>query len=157
MAFFPGITTTYRLDKDYGILEAEFKLDKLKNPGKESLHLCLPFAHDQFSYGLGGSVLQYPTNQLPGSNREFICTPETVFLRQGEHTIRIETPEVALVELGGIVDEHQERGAKVWKRNVQPTSPLYLYILNNYWHTNYKAYQEGEILFHVRVSVNSDH
>ena len=153
MPFFPTITTTYRLDKLYGILEAEFKLDKLKNPGKESLHLCLPFAHDGLSYGDGAHALHYPGDQLPGSNREFICTPEAVSLEQGDQVIRIETPEVALVELGGIIDEHQERGAKIWKRNVQSTSPLYLYILNNYWHTNYKADQEGEIRFKVRLVV----
>jgi hypothetical protein len=152
MAFFPGITTTYRLDKHYGILDVEFKLDKLKNEAKESLHLCIPFVHDSMSYGDGAHALHYPTDQLAGSNREFICTPRQVTLKTGNQRIRIETPEVALVEIGGIIDEHRERGAKVWTREPQPTAPMYLYVLNNYWHTNYKAYQEGEIKFNVRLT-----
>jgi hypothetical protein len=61
------------------------------------------------------------------------------------------TPDCNLIELGSPIDEHQQRAAKVWKRGSQSVSPLYLYVFNNYWHTNYKAEQSG--VFEVNVLV----
>jgi hypothetical protein len=151
MPFFPVITTTYALNKQSRSLEVRYTTTKLMNTSKESLHACLPIRHAHLEYGEDDQYLHYPEDQLPGSNYEFICTPHSLKLADGSQLYRLETPEVALVEIGGIIDEHRERGAKVWRREPQPTSPLYLYILNNYWHTNYKADQEGEIRFNVRL------
>jgi hypothetical protein len=152
MPHFPVITTTYVLDKVSHVLEVRYALTKTRNLNKESLHVCLPIRHDRLEYGEAGHRLHYPSDQLPGSNYEFICTPDDLRLVDGDVAYHIRTPEVALVELGGIIDEHREGGAKVWTREPRPTAPLYLYVLNNYWHTNYKAYQEGEIKFNVRLT-----
>lgn len=152
MPYFPGITTTYALDKKGRNLEIRFVLQKTKNINKESLHLCIPVAHEEFSYGNETESLRYPADQLPGSNYEFICTPKWLHLRKGDVTYHMETPDVALVEMGAMIDEHQTLGAKTWKRTPQATSPMYLYILNNYWHTNYKAYQEGMITFSLTIT-----
>ena len=56
---------------------------------------------------------------------------------------------MTLVEVGNIVNEEQVNGAKVWKENTTDISKMYLYLFNNYWHTNYKAYQEGNLLYNI--------
>jgi hypothetical protein len=60
-----------------------------------------------------------------------------------------------LIEIGQPIDETQEMGAKVWKRDVQPIEQLYLYVFNNYWHTNYKAEQGGPIHFKVKFKLKA--
>ncbi len=151
--YFPSIITTYSLDRDKRTLEIRYILNKRKNTNKESLHLCLPIHHESLEYGDGAYFLQYPRDQLTGSNREFLCTPHAIRLTDGRRQYLLESPDVSLFELGQPIDENKEKGAKEWKRQPQPTSPLFLYILNNYWHTNYKAYQEGEITFTLKLKV----
>ena len=34
-------------------------------------------------------------------------------------------------------------------RTIQPSPLLYSYAMNNYWHTNYKADQEGPVNFYA--------
>jgi alpha-mannosidase len=35
--------------------------------------------------------------------------------------------------------------------DIEPARNFYSYVMNNYWHTNYKADQEGEVLFRYSV------
>ena len=34
-----------------------------------------------------------------------------------------------------------------WRKTVEPTQKLYSWAMNNHWHTNYRAYQEGPVQF----------
>lgn len=72
---------------------------------------------------------------------------------QGDGVIAdISSPAIALYEVGSIIDESKTNGAKVWKKeNLSPPS-LFLYVFNNYWHTNYKAYQEGVMEFETVIT-----
>jgi len=36
---------------------------------------------------------------------------------------------------------------RTWRRQTAAGSTVYAYLLNNYWHTNYKADQEGQLIF----------
>ena len=82
-------------------------------------------------------------NQQIWANADFICTTNTFKLNYGKHTACVWSPQLNLVEVGNIVNEEQVNGAKVWEENTTDLSKTYLYLFNNYWHTNYKAYQEG--------------
>jgi hypothetical protein len=97
--------------------------------------------------------LNYPSDQLPGSNKEFICVPEKFILQDSRFKITIYTPDCNLIEIGQPINEQQQFGAKVWTRETQDVSKLYLYVFNNYWHTNYKADQGGHLEFSFRVKV----
>ena len=34
-----------------------------------------------------------------------------------------------------------------WRKKIEPTQKLYSWAMNNHWHTNYRAYQEGPVQF----------
>jgi alpha-mannosidase len=51
------------------------------------------------------------------------------------------TPDAPLVEPGAINAESP------WMKSVTPGTKWYSYVMNNYWHTNYKADQEGPMEF----------
>ncbi len=131
-----------------------YTIDKKAIREKEALHICLPFDLQvpTLSYG-DQSVVSYPQNQLPGSNKEFICVTDHFVLEDAKWRITIYTPDCNLIELGAPIDETQTASAKVWKRQEQSISPLYLYVFNNYWHTNYKADQAGSFEFDIRIRV----
>jgi hypothetical protein len=131
-----------------------YSIDKKAIRDKEALHICLPFQLDNPTLTYGDqTLLNYPKDQLAGSNKEFICVSDHLVLEDKNFKITIFTPDCNLIELGAPIDEQQQRGAKVWMRKNQSVSPLYLYVFNNYWHTNYKADQGGvfEVIVRVRV------
>jgi hypothetical protein len=131
-----------------------YSIDKKAIREKEALHVCLPFAlqNPTLSYG-EATLLIYPADQMPGSNKEFICVPEKFILEDARFKITIYTPDCNLIEIGQPINEQQQFGAKVWSRETQDVSKLYLYVFNNYWHTNYKADQGGHLEFSFRVKV----
>ena len=148
-----GYTVTYTLQKNTGLLTAKYRLNKKMERNKESLHIAFPFSYTQpeLEYGSPQNRLRYPQDQLAGSNKEFICVEKELTLRTGGIKAVLASPLFALWEVGGLIDETRVNGAKVWKRDQQPVSTLYLYVLNNYWHTNYKADQAGIIEFTVSL------
>ena len=51
------------------------------------------------------------------------------------------TANAPLVEIGEITTEQP------WMKSIKTSSSIYSYVMNNYWHTNYKADQEGPVSF----------
>jgi alpha-mannosidase len=46
-----------------------------------------------------------------------------------------------MIEIGAITAELP------WMKLIQPSTSIYSYVMNNYWHTNYKADQQGPVTF----------
>jgi hypothetical protein len=129
-----------------------YTIDKIAICDKEALHICLPFQLDNPSLTYGEkTLLHYPADQLAGANKEFICVGDHFILQDKKIKITVFTPDCNLIEIGQPINETQQSGAKVWTRQSQDVSKLYLYVFNNYWHTNYKADQSG--VFEVNVLV----
>jgi alpha-mannosidase len=60
--------------------------------------------------------------------------------------------ETCLVEPGSITDERPGKfGVKDWKTVPDTTPILFSYVMNNYWHTNFKAEQLGEATIHYAL------
>jgi len=151
-----SLVQTYVLNKRSGLLRCKVKFFKSKESKKESFHLALPIVSDSGSFWQYGSKkkhLTYQTDRLPGSNNEFVCVEEEVLVQVGGRHLVIKADPIALFEVGTLIDERQVNGAKVWKKEPINSSNLFLYIYNNYWHTNYKAYQEGWFEFEVELQL----
>jgi hypothetical protein len=65
--------------------------------------------------------------------------------------ISINCEKINLYEVGNIINEDKINSVKVWKKTQTNTGTIFLYVLNNYWHTNYKAAQEGKFDFEVSL------
>ncbi|HSA96900.1 MAG TPA: hypothetical protein VLJ16_12680, partial [Acidobacteriota bacterium] len=46
----------------------------------------------------------------------------------------------------------RESERRIWLRKIEPSTTLFSYVMNNYWHTNYKADQEGPVTLRYAVS-----
>lgn len=54
--------------------------------------------------------------------------------------VTVSYPQGGLFEIGEMVNEEQvNHGYKKWKSVYKDDDTLHVYLMNNYWHTNYKA------------------
>ena len=119
---------------------------------KESIHIALPFAipNARVRIGMSDTIIGPGFNQLPGSNHDFYSVQKWIDVSDQERGVTISCPQGALFEIGEMINENKvNNGYKKWKDRASTSSTLFLYALNNYWHTNYKADQEGLIRFDV--------
>jgi hypothetical protein len=141
---------TYELNKTTGHLKVHVEVIKSPTLRKESLHFPIHFGGETSQLIYGNAHLEYPKDQMQGSNKEFICSDGPIVQRGLKYDWFIESSDLPLIEIGEPIDESQVMGAKVWKRENQKIEKLYLYAFNNYWHTNYMAEQGDEpIIFDV--------
>jgi hypothetical protein len=148
------VLITYTLNKRTNKLKAAIHFNKSATYTKESLHIALPFNLPKaiMGYGDADNLLQYTVEQLPGSNKDFICVSEQVVIQNSAIRVNISAPKLALFEVGSITNENLVNGQKVWKKTNKNFTNLFLYVFNNYWHTNYKASQSGVFDFEVELS-----
>jgi len=150
----PAYEVVYTLHKKEKRLTCHYRFDKQISKIKESLHIAFPFNFNNpaIEYGSEKYRLRFNSSQLAGSNRDFICVEKDVKIISANIIARLTSPLLCLYEIGSIIDENKINGSKVWKKTNINTSILFLYVFNNYWHTNYKAYQEGYFDFEIELS-----
>lgn len=146
---------TYRLDKQLNQLQAHVRLEKTEEQRKESFHFSLNPTAEPFTFVYGSDAQRktVPEDQLAGSNREFVCTEDYVEINS-KYRFSFYTPQVNLIETNGIINENTTNGVKTWEKEKRSPTSIFLYVFNNYWHTNYKATQAGTIEFDVILVVD---
>jgi hypothetical protein len=117
---------------------------------QESAHLAFPFhVPGGVVRAYNGSVpVQIDRDQLPGSCRDYIGVHGAIDVSGPAVGISLVSLDAPLIEPGAITDERQgDAGVRAWPGRAAPGTTLYAYLLNNYWHTNYKADQNGSMSF----------
>lgn len=134
------------------------RLDKIKVREKESVHLAFPFRLPPagIRLDLGWGTVNPFFEEIPGACLDFFSIQKAVSLSRPDFNLTWVTPDAPLVEIGDLTDERSVGGfPRAWKSELQPSSTIISYALNNYWHTNYKADQEGEIELRYSLFLNS--
>ena len=142
--------TRYRLVAGSDRLEVELLLDKRAVRHKESAHLTFDFAVEGGGLRIdqGWNLMDPARDALPGSCREFVGVHSALDAAGPKGGIALGVLDSPLVELGGLVDERPNpAGIRAWKPEPYAGTTVHAYLLNNYWHTNYKAEQEGLLRF----------
>lgn len=130
-------------------------LDKNRVREKESVHFGFPFRVPDgiLRVDEGWEVVRPEIDQLPGSCKDFFTVQRWVDVSNNDYGLTWATVDAPLVEVGSLTDETQtDRGVRVWKERLVPAQNFYSYVMNNYWHTNYKADQEGLVTFHYSIA-----
>jgi alpha-mannosidase len=93
--------------------------------------------------------MHYLADQLAGSNMDYLYGRRWLDVSAADKGIQWMLLEMPLVEPGNMIDERLTvlPSHKEWKKDGKPTSTWFSYVMNNYWHTNYKADQEGVVHF----------
>jgi hypothetical protein len=122
-------------------------IDKKAIREKESVHFGFPFQSSLNNVKLdaGYGSMQYLSDQLPGSNMDYLCSRRWLDVSKTDKGLQWVLLEAPLVEPGNMIDERKtiNQTHKEWKTEGKPTATWFSYVMNNYWHTNYKADQDG--------------
>lgn len=127
-------------------------IDKTGIRDKESLHLVFPFdiSEPTLRIGAGDAWISPEQGQMPGSNRDFFSVQRWIDVSGSAAGVALASPQGALFEPGGMVDERPvHKGYKKWLDSNRSSATVFLYAMNNYWHTNFKADQSGRVRFDV--------
>jgi hypothetical protein len=162
LAGFDSVYVHY--DYTFDRVHLAYRFDKGKVRSKESLHIPLPFniPNATVRIGIGDTCVTPESGRIPGSNNDFFCAQRWIDVSNDSMGVTIVCPQGAIWEVGEMVDERKVNPGKgsnpeyykAWKTEAKSSSTIYLYALNNYWHTNFKADQEGPITFDIYLKMH---
>lgn len=143
-----------------GLDRVEFSnhLDKLKVAEKEAVHFAFPFAVEKGAVRveLPWSVIQPEKDQIPGANKNWLTTYGYTDVSNQDFGVTWSSLDAPLIEVGEISANvlGSAYDASEWRAHIAPTQTVYSWALNNHWHTNYKATQEGPLNFRYAVQAH---
>ena len=122
-------------------------IDKIAVREKESVHFAFPFRVPgaQMRYDVADAIVRAPEDQLDGACKNFFSAVSWTDVSNADYGVTLAVPDAPLVEMGAITAEQP------WMRTIQSSPLLFSYAMNNYWHTNYKADQEGPVSFSYAI------
>ena len=121
-------------------------LDKERVRDPEGIHLLFPFhiPDGEVRIDLGWGHYRPGPDQLPGANRNYFSVQHWVDVSNERSGVTFVPVDAPLIELGRITTDAVAVG---WRERIEPSSTLISYVMNNYWETNYRAWQEGPVTF----------
>lgn len=136
--------------KNPDYLQVSLMIDKKAIRNKESIHIAFPFLinNPTVRIGIDDSLITPEKGQVPGSDKDFFSVQRWIDVSGEQDGVTISSPQGALFEIGNMIDEQRtNNGYKAWKNESKSSATIFLYAMNNYWHTNYKADQAGTVTF----------
>lgn len=130
-------------------------VDKLPVRAKEGVYFAFPFSKelDQVSWDGAYGTVRFLKDQLPGSNLDFVSPRRWLDVSNKKSGIQLLMKEAFMAAPDSMVDERPNvyGNYKRWRDTAYPTSLWWSYVMNNYWHTNFKIEQEGKVTFHYAL------
>jgi len=128
-------------------------IDKSRVREKESVHIAFPFRviDGTVRLDIGWGFIRPDADQIAGSCKDCfgVQAADVSNSRMGLTWVSLDAP---LVEIGRMTDETLfEKSGRRWRTEIGPTQTLYSYAMNNYWHTNYRADQEGPVTLRYSI------
>jgi alpha-mannosidase len=136
-------STEIRLIEGVDRLDLITNIDKLPVREKEGVHISFPFLvpGGQLRYDVADAFVRPDIDQLTGACKNFFSVQSWVDISNSNYGVTWASPNIPLIEIGAITAEQP------WMKSIAPSSSIYSYVMNNYWHTNYKADQAGPLTF----------
>ena len=94
-------------------------------------------------------VMRPELDQMPSACKNWLTVGRWVDVSNADFGVTWVTLDAPLVQVGGITATllNSQSDPATWRKNIEPTQKLYSWAMNNHWHTNYRAYQEGPVQF----------
>lgn len=149
---FAGVNVEVRLFNDVKRIELSYSLERLPETDPSGIYVAFPFELQDgklFFDVPGGTVLAGET-QIPRSSAAWNTVQNFTAARNSEMQIIVSTDEIPLFLMGEMMDDpyridHRHKGQH-----------LYSWVMNNYWTTNFRASQEGELRWTYSLTSSSN-
>ncbi|RAJ37189.1 glycoside hydrolase family 38 N-terminal domain-containing protein [Pedobacter cryoconitis] len=154
-----GITREIRLITGLDQIELINTIDKQAIRRKESVHFAFPFhvPDAKVRYSIPWGSITAETDQLPYSNRNWYTMQRWIDISNNSYGITLSSPDAPLFEIGKITTANLLGGlphAPLWLSFTPQSSHIYSWVMNNLWHTNFKADQQGPVTFHYFIQAH---
>jgi alpha-mannosidase len=125
-------------------------IDKQAVRAKEGVHFG-------FGFNVPGGVVRMDipfavarpeADQLPGACRNWFTVQRWVDVSNEDYGVTWVTLDAPLIEIGGLTANLPgPQAPENFLRHIAPSQTIYSWVMNNHWHTNYKADQGGAATF----------
>ena len=146
-----GLELEIRLYKNEKKIEFRYVAHKQIITTPEATYIAFPFTlpDSRIVFETIGGTLS-PGGQIPGSSSDWNAAQNFVAVRGKAGQIVVVSDEVPLWQFGDLNMGKYERYPKPGK------TWLYSWVMNNYWTTNFRAYQEGGFSWSYQITSTAD-
>jgi hypothetical protein len=142
------LTRRIRLVSGSDLVDCVNIVEKLKERKPEGAYFAYPLniPGGVSRLDVPWAVVQPEKDQLKGANRNYYCVQRWVDIsgrNYGVTWITIDAPMLQFdpIKIAG------PRNLRDWRTRIEPGQTFYSWVMNNHWECNYKAYQEGIIVY----------
>lgn len=126
-------------------------VDKAPVRTVEGVHFGFSFnvANPRVRLNSPGTVGEPDKDQLPGACKNWFCVERWVDVSNDGGGVTWATADAPLVQIGGLTANlpRGQPNPNAYLKSIAPSPKLYAWVMNNHWHTNYRADQEGPVTF----------
>ena len=130
-------------------------VDKLPIRTKEGVHFAYPFEVPKgvVRMDVGWAEVRPELDQIPAACKNWFSVQRWVDISNDRFGVTWSPVDAPLVEIGGITANlvGSQTDPRAWIQHLAPSQTLYSWVMNNHWHTNYRADQEGPIVFRYAI------
>jgi hypothetical protein len=124
------------------------RLKKEETTDSEAAYFAFPFgvAGGKFRFEIADGAMAPETDQLPNTSRDWQAVQSWVELAGTKNSVVWAPVEAPLVQFGDI-------NTGKWLKTLSlKNGTVFSYVLNNYWHTNFKASQGGTLVYRYSLT-----
>jgi len=147
----PSIQTEILLPDSTKDILITYHLHKERVLARESAYIAFPFAvtTPTFTYGSQAAFVNPAKDELAGGSREWYLPTTWASVYNPQVVATVVPLDAPLVAFGDIV-----RGE--WPVEFKPkSSAIFSWLMNNYWGTNFPAWQGGDFTFRYAITSNA--
>jgi hypothetical protein len=130
-------------------------LDKKAVRSIEGVHLGFSFnVPDPVVHINSPGVIGEPEkDQLAGACKNWFSIERWVDISNGKMGVTWSSADAPLMEMGGLTANlpRSQPNPNAYLKTIKPASRIYSWVMNNHWHTNYRAEQDGPTWFHFAI------
>jgi hypothetical protein len=107
----------------------------------------------QLRFDVGWAIVRPELDQIPASCKNWFSVQRWVDISNDKFGVTWAPLDAPLVELGDITANliGSQTDWRVWIQHLRPSQTVYSWVMNNHWHTNYRADQEGPTVFRYAI------
>ena len=147
----PSIETEIQLPDSEKKILITYRLHKDRVLSRESAYIAFPFdiLNPQFIYGSQTGWVDPAKDELPGGSREWYLPATWASVGRPQVVATVVPLDAPLVTFGDIVRAE-------WPAEFKPkSSAIFSWLMNNYWGTNFPAWQGGDYTFRYAITSNA--
>jgi len=140
-----------------GLDRVEFidTVDKAPVRAKEGVHFGYGFAvpNGTIRLDVGWAVVRPELDQIPAACKNWFSVQRWVDVSNSRFGVTWAPVDAPLVEVGGLTANllGSQTDYRVWIQHLPETQTIFSWVMNNHWHTNYRADQEGPTVFRYAI------